>query len=145
MGDKSKKGKKRPKANGCDPSVEVWAAGGVIVDDDGRLLVAHRPRYDDWSLPKGKLDRGESLEECALREVEEETGYVCELGAPVASVQYRDAKGRLKEVRYWAMSVLDGDFVENDEVDAVEWLDEDAAIDRLSYEHDQAVLQAYLN
>ena len=79
----------------------IEAAGGVVVRD-GRVALVHRPRYDDWSLPKGKLDEGESWEEAALREVEEETGLRCELGPEVGRTRYR-ASGRPKVVRYWLM------------------------------------------
>src|SRR4051795_11547644 len=95
---------------------EVLAAGGVLVRD-GRVAVVHRPKYDDWSLPKGKLDPGEGFEEAALREVEEETGMRCELGAFLDEVEYRDHKDREKLVRYWAMEAGDADFEPNDEVD----------------------------
>ena len=92
---------------------EVRAAGGLVVRDRGdgpEFAVVHRPRYDDWSLPKGKLDRGEGWEQAALREVEEETGLHCELGRQLEPARYRDRKGRTKEVRWWQMSPLDGDF-----------------------------------
>ena len=86
-------------------NAEVEAAGGVVLDDDGRVALVHRPRYDDWSLPKGKLDAGESFEEAALREVEEETGMRCRLLDELDPVEYRDNKGRQKLVRYWRMAV----------------------------------------
>src|ERR687895_190115 len=91
----------------------VRAAGGVVWrrSDDGpvRILVVHRPRYDDWSLPKGKNDPGESDADCALREVREETGFSCRLGAELPSTSYRDNKGRPKTVRYWAMEPVSGE------------------------------------
>jgi 8-oxo-dGTP diphosphatase len=96
----------------------------------------HRPKYDDWSFPKGKLDPGEDHETAALREVEEETGLRCRLYAPLGTLAYRDGRGRRKEVRYWAMEVVDGDFSPNREVDELRWLDPDAARELLSYPHD---------
>lgn len=120
----------------------VRAAGGVVwrrVDDHVEILVVHRPRYDDWSLPKGKLDPGESEEEAALREVEEETGLRCELGAQLATVEYTDRKGRPKRVRYWAMRPRgdrsDG-FVPDHEVDRVLWVARDDLASLLTYPHD---------
>jgi 8-oxo-dGTP diphosphatase len=119
---------------------EVKAAGGVVVRD-GRVCVVHRPRYDDWTLPKGKLDRGESFEDGALREVWEETGLRCRLGRELEAVRYRDHKGRPKVVRYWLMEPLeDQGFTPNDEVDDVRWLEIPAAAALMSYEHDQELV-----
>jgi len=101
----------------------------------------HRPRYDDWTLPKGKLEPGEDFATAALREVAEETGLACELGAELSSTTYTDQKGRPKIVRYWEMTVRDGGFVPNDEVDRLEWLVVDRAIERLTHERDREVLR----
>jgi 8-oxo-dGTP diphosphatase len=119
---------------------QVEAAGGVVVTD-GRVLLVHRPLYDDWTLPKGKLDPGESFEEAALREVREETGLRCTLGRELARTEYRDNKDRPKVVRYWLMEVEGGDFEPNDEVDEVRWLEAGEAARELTYERDRAVLK----
>jgi 8-oxo-dGTP diphosphatase len=122
---------------------EVEAAGGVVLDEDGRVVLVHRPRYDDWTLPKGKLDPGESFEEAALREVEEETGLRCGLVRELPSIEYRDAKGRPKVVRYWLMEVeADVGFVPNDEVDELRRLPIDEALALLTYDRDHDVLRA---
>jgi 8-oxo-dGTP diphosphatase len=113
----------------------------VVHNDDGEVLVVHRPKYDDWTLPKGKAEPGESDEECALREVEEETGLRCRLGDELASTEYVDHDGRSKVVRYWAMTVEGGSFTPNREVDAVEWLPVADAADRMTYDRDRTVLR----
>jgi 8-oxo-dGTP diphosphatase len=111
-------------------------------DSEIEVLLVHRPRYDDWTLPKGKLLPGESDEEAALREVEEETGLRCELGSELATTEYVDSRGRPKIVRYWAMHPVSGLFRPHDEVDEVRWLPLDRARALLSYERDHAVLAA---
>ena len=124
----------------------VRAAGGVVwrAGDGGtEVLLVHRPRYDDWSLPKGKLDAGETHEGAATREVLEETGYEVELGRELARTRYRDARGRKKTVRYWAMTVTGGSFVANHETDEVRWLPVPDARARLTYEHDIDVLDSF--
>jgi 8-oxo-dGTP diphosphatase len=120
-------------------SEPVRAAGGVVVRD-GEVLLVHRPRYDDWSLPKGKLLAGESSEAAALREVEEETGLVCRVVREIGSSSYVDGRGRPKAVRYWLMEPVGGAFVPHAEVDEVRWLPLDDAAGLLSYERDRAVL-----
>ena len=124
----------------------VRAAGGVVwrrrADGDVEVLLIHRPKYDDWTLPKGKANPGESDEECALREVEEETGLRCRLGRELPSTTYRDRFDRPKAVRYWEMEPLEGEFVPNDEVDEVEWVARDLVAGRLTYERDRAVAAA---
>jgi 8-oxo-dGTP pyrophosphatase MutT (NUDIX family) len=119
----------------------IHAAGGVVLDSQGRVAIVHRPRYDDWSLPKGKLDPGESFEQAALREVEEETGLRARLVRELPSVEYRDNKDRPKIVRYWLMEVEhDPGFVPNDEVDELRWVDPEEALGLLTYDRDRDVL-----
>lgn len=130
------------------PRAVVRAAGGVVWRrrDDGRLevLLVHRPRYDDWTLPKGKNDFAERDEDCALREVREETGFRCLLGEELATVEYRDERGRPKAARYWAMTVeADVGWEGGDEVDGREWLPLAKARRRLSYDRDGLVLDAF--
>src|SRR5213593_73879 len=99
----------------------VRAAGGVLhrTRGDGtvQVLVIHRPRYDDWTLPKGKLEPGESVEEAALREVFEETGIRAEIERRIGETAYRDRHGRPKRVTYFAMRPVSGTFTPNTEVD----------------------------
>ena len=123
----------------------IRAAGGIVTRagrDGLEVVLVHRPRYNDWSFPKGKVHIGESEEECALREVEEETGLRCELGEELTSTSYVDAKGRDKLVRYWRMRPFDGLLRGQNEVDAAEWVPVAEARDRLSYERDRRVLDA---
>ena len=123
----------------------IRAAGGVIARQgvDGlEVLVVHRPQYDDWSLPKGKCLAEETDEECALREVAEETGLLCELGDELPATVYRDAKGRMKRARYWSMTPHGGELSFEYEVDAGRWLAVAEAKALLTYERDVAVVDA---
>jgi 8-oxo-dGTP pyrophosphatase MutT (NUDIX family) len=127
----------------------VQAAGGVVLRrQDGRpveVALIHRPAYDDWTLPKGKLDPGETHEEAALREVKEETGLAVHLGDPAGQVEYRDRKGRPKVVRYWTMEPVGttgGEFVPNDEVDRLRWVSLAEAGPILTYDHDRQILES---
>ena len=131
-------------ADGARP--EVTAAGCIVWrarKEAGagtaalELAVVHRPKYDDWSLPKGKCEPGEADEDCALRETSEETGCHGPLGTELGAVRYHDRKGRSKQVRYWAMEVDGGDFKPNDEVDEARWLPIPEAESLLTYPHDR--------
>jgi 8-oxo-dGTP pyrophosphatase MutT (NUDIX family) len=142
----------------ADPAQEVDApavrAGGGIVRRRVRpgwlrrrvveIVVIHRPRYDDWSFPKGKVDDGETVEEAARREVHEETGMPCRILAPLGETHYADRRGRPKVVRYWLMEPEDGaadaPFEPNAEVDGLRWLPRDEAARLLTYPHDRELL-----
>lgn len=122
----------------------VRAAGCVLwrrspETGEVEICLVHRPRYDDWSHPKGKLKRGERALEAALREVLEETGHRCVPGAPLPTVRYT-ANGRPKEVAYWLAEAVDGAFLPNDEVDRLLWLTPDVARARLTQPRDRALL-----
>lgn len=120
------------------------AAGAVVTRKHGEVLLVHRPKYDDWSFPKGKLDRGEHVVTAAVREVAEETGLDIRLGPALSSQRYRQSNGRWKSVEYWTGRVLGSDDVSgyrpNDEIDAVEWVEWDAAMRRLTYPYDRETL-----
>jgi 8-oxo-dGTP pyrophosphatase MutT (NUDIX family) len=124
----------------------VRAAGGILVrassGGGNELLVIHRHRREDWSLPKGKLEPDEELEAGALREVEEETGFRCRLGRFVGYTEYVDRRGRPKIVAYWVMDVVEGTFAPNDEVDEVRWVRLDEAMELLSYARDRDLVAA---
>jgi 8-oxo-dGTP diphosphatase len=123
----------------------VRAAGGVPVRTAAQgieVLVVHRPSYDDWTFPKGKCEPGESDEDCALREVVEETGLVCDLEEELPSTAYRDSKGRPKRVRYWRLRVVGGSLAFDNEVGSGRWLSPADAETLLTYERDLAVLRA---
>jgi 8-oxo-dGTP diphosphatase len=127
----------------------VRAAGVVLWRDspfyDGiELALVHRPRYDDWSLPKGKLKHGEDFPAAAVRETREETGLECVLGAPLPTTRYL-VDGRPKEVRYWAAEAGAGAFVPSHEVDRMVWLPPSAARRRLTHDRDRPVLDALLS
>src|SRR4029453_14605913 len=122
-------------------SGEVRAAGGIVrrrVDGCVETVLVHRPRYDDWSFPKGKLLDDETFEDAALREVREETGLRCRLDEELASQRYRDASGSPKLVRYWSMRVEDGSELRpTREVDEARWLALAEAREALTLERDR--------
>ena len=128
-------------------SAVVRAAGGVVVRDTGageHVLLVHRSKYDDWTFPKGKAERDETDEACALREVEEETTLRCRLTRPLPSTRYVDARGRPKVVRWWVMEPL-GDpdaAAASNEVDEVRWLPPEEARALLTYGRDHDLLDA---
>jgi 8-oxo-dGTP pyrophosphatase MutT (NUDIX family) len=146
----------KPNKAGKGTKPDVRAAGGLVwrpavvadasgaTDDGVEVVMIHRPRYDDWSFPKGKLDRGESSEDAARREVEEETGLRCELGEELPPARYLDSKGRRKEVRYWVMRAVGiGPWAPNREVDRRRWVPLGEAAELLTYEHDRRLLDAF--
>jgi 8-oxo-dGTP pyrophosphatase MutT (NUDIX family) len=125
----------------------VLAAGAVLwradTDDaEPKVAIIHRPRYDDWSLPKGKVDPGETEPVTAVREVLEETGCTAHLGRRLTTVSYPVEQG-VKKVRYWAARRIDGEFAPNDEVDELVWLTVAEAMKRVGYPHDQKVLRRF--
>lgn len=137
---------------GQRPVRPILAAGAVLSrpgpdgPDQPEVAVVHRPRYDDWSLPKGKLDPGETLPVAAVREVAEETGFQAELGRRLTAVTYPVEQG-IKKVVYWAARAHDTDlaaeFVPNREVDKLVWLSVRDAMARLQYPYDRKVLRRF--
>ena len=130
-----------------DPErAQVKAAGCVVwrptADGGIEIALAHRPRYDDWSLPKGELDPGADWAVAALRETAEEIGQIGKLGPELPQVRYRDRKGRDKVVRYWLMKGGDAPFTPNEEVDEVRWTPLEKAADRLTYPVDRDTVTA---
>lgn len=124
-------------------SETVRAAGGLVVREGANgseILVVHRPAYDDWSFPKGKLEPGEGEEEAAVREVEEETGLRCRLDRELATTRYRDARGRPKTVRYWLMTPVAGALAAANEIDDARFVPVAAASGLLTYERDRELL-----
>lgn len=124
----------------------VRAAGGLVVRHDpsgaAEILLVHRPAYDDWSFPKGKLEPGESEESAAVREVEEETGLACRLERELATTSYRDGRGRPKTVRYWLMTPVGGRLDAANEIDDARFVRISAARDLLTYARDRALLES---
>ncbi|MGD2042597.1 MAG: NUDIX hydrolase [Acidimicrobiia bacterium] len=125
----------------------IKAAGGLVFRENSkgklRILVAHRPRYDDWGLPKGKADKGETAEETAVREILEETGYHCRIVAPLGTTRYRINSG-IKEVAWFAMRPLPDSpgFKKNKEVDEIKWVSRKKANSLLDYENDRGLVAA---
>ncbi len=128
------------------PGKLVRAAGGIVWRQGERAVdvaVVHRPAYDDWTFPKGKLVPGEEEDVGALREVEEETGLRCKLERFVGSTRYRDRRGRNKVVAYWTMRPRGGSFSPSKEVDQLSWLSIDEAASILTYERDRTLLRRF--
>ncbi|WP_030610190.1 NUDIX hydrolase [Streptomyces sclerotialus] len=125
------------RAAGCVLWRRASAPGGV------EIALVHRPKYDDWSHPKGKLKRGEEALAGAVREVAEETGMDCRPG-PELPATYYEVNGRPKEVRYWAAEACGGTFVPNDEVDRVAWLPPAEARGLLTQDRDRPLVDAFL-
>jgi 8-oxo-dGTP pyrophosphatase MutT (NUDIX family)/broad specificity phosphatase PhoE len=117
----------------------LWRPGAGAAPE---VAVIHRPRYDDWSLPKGKVDPGEIEPVTAVREVAEETGYTAHLGRRLVSVSY-PVDGAVKKVRYWAARQVSGEFGPNEEVDELKWLPLDEAMKQVGYPHDRNVLRRF--
>jgi len=123
------------------------AAGGLVVrhtpSGETEVVLVHRPRYDDWTIPKGKLDEGESLPDAAVREVEEETGITARLGPRLDDVTYTDRHGNKKVVSYWLMHpVTVAARAADDEVDEVRWVPTSEAVHLLTYERDRKLLES---
>ena len=133
--------------NAVPSSKAVLAAGAVLWRPNGdpaapEIAIIHRPRYDDWSLPKGKIDPGETEPVTAVREIREETGYTSHLGRRLTAVSYPVEQGT-KKVQYWAARCVDGAFTPNSEVDELKWLPAAEAIKELGYPYDRKVLRHF--
>jgi 8-oxo-dGTP diphosphatase len=127
-----------------DVTESVRAAGGVVIrrgrSGELEVVVVHRATYGDWTFPKGKVHEGETEEEAALREVEEETSLRCALGRELGSTRYHDSSGRPKTVRYWTMSPVAGVLEASNEVDDARWSPVGEARALLTYVRDHVLL-----
>ncbi|MEZ0366735.1 NUDIX domain-containing protein [Mycobacterium sp. pUA109] len=138
---------KKP-SSGVNPPADnaIYAAGAVLWRPARKgsveVAVIHRPRYDDWSLPKGKVDPGETEPVTAVREVLEETGYRSQLGRRLGAVSYPLDRG-VKKVRYWTAGILDGEFSPGCEVDELVWLPVSDAMKKVAYPHDRKILRRF--
>ena len=125
----------------------VRAAGGLVTRETAgglELVLVHRPAYDDWSFPKGKLERGEDELAAALREVQEETGLACEPSDDLGAITYVDGRGRPKVVRYWRMAApVDAELDPHHEIDRARWVPLERAADALTYPHDRVMLRRF--
>jgi 8-oxo-dGTP diphosphatase len=128
-------------------SETIHAAGGILwkqTTSGSRIALVHRPRYNDWTLPKGKLKPGEDWLAAALREVEEETGCIAEPVSFAGTIRYA-IRNRPKEVRYWHMKLIkEGEFLPNDEIDRFSWLSIERAIELLNYERERDLLKSLM-
>ncbi len=126
----------------------IQGAGGLVWRQAGgekQIALIHRPRYDDWALPKGKMEKGEDWETTALREVEEETGCKAKLGTFAGAVGY-EVGGQPKVVLFWNMTLIgDCSFKPSKEVDQLTWVSVETALEKLQYESDKSVLRAVVN
>jgi 8-oxo-dGTP diphosphatase len=131
-------------ASRLDVTEQVRAAGGIIrrrrANGELEILLVHRPAYDDWTFPKGKLEPGEREEDAAVREVEEETGLRCRLDRELATTRYRDARGRPKTARYWLMTPVAGVLTAANEIDDARFVPVAEAREVLTYERDRELL-----
>jgi 8-oxo-dGTP diphosphatase len=125
----------------------VRAAGGLVwrrgPDGTVEIVLVHRPAYDDWAFPKGKLYDGETEQEAAVREVEEETGLRCRPEDELGTTSYRDSRGRAKTVRYWVMTPVGGLLGAANEIDEARWVPRDAAASLLTYGRDRDLLARF--
>jgi 8-oxo-dGTP diphosphatase len=125
------------------PTDVVQAAGGLVIRRHHgtlQLAIVHRPAHQDWSFPKGKLEEGETFDEAARREVEEETGMSCRLIRFIGHTEYVDRKGRPKAVAYWVMEAVGGSFTPNIEVDELRWVGLEEAGRLLTYPRDRELV-----
>ena len=127
-------------------TTEIVAAGGIVINENGDVLLVHRPRYDDWSFPKGKADAGEEVSETALREVREEAGLSCQIVRQLAEIRYevttRKGEVRPKVVHYFLMRAAGGDLTgDGQETDEVIWCSVEEAAAKLSYAADRDLLR----